>query len=425
MKIVPMAPALFGMLVLVTVSEAFVAPRPPLAGLAPSSFASAVGITPCCAPAGVVTTMVAAPNSISAGATETRAGAAAYNPLDGPNAPLRSNNNGEVWRPQKARPRRNRKSEAMRSMVRESIVRPANFIYPLFIHDKSFEVEIQSMPGCLRHSLPHMLEEVEEAWKFGVRTFILFPQVPDHLKTNYGEECYNPEGIVPRAVSMIKEKFPDSIVCTDVALDPYSDQGHDGVVKDGQILNDETVMQLTKQVVCQARAGADVVAPSDMMDGRIGAIRDALDAEGFTNVSIMAYTAKYASAFYGPFRDALDSHPGFGDKKTYQQDPANGREAMLEASLDAEEGADMLMVKPGMPYLDVIRRLKESSNLPIAAYHVSGEYAMMKAAVERGWLEEREAVLEAMTCFKRAGADVILTYYAKDAARWLCEDGFS
>ncbi|CAM9541221.1 unnamed protein product [Chrysoparadoxa australica] len=346
-----------------------------------------------------------------------------YDPLSGPNAALKPNNAGNAWVPQRPRPRRNRKSEAMRSMLRENIVRPSNFIYPLFIHDLDREEEISSMPGCLRHSLGHMLQEVGEAWKYGVRTFIVFPKVPDDLKTNYADECYNPSGIVPRAVSMIKEAYPDSIVCTDVALDPYSDQGHDGVVKDGKILNDETIMQLCKQVVCQARAGSDVVAPSDMMDGRVGAIRDALDSEGFTDVSILAYTAKYASAYYGPFRDALDSHPGFGDKKTYQQDPANGREALIEAALDAAEGADMLMVKPGMPYLDVIRRLREASNLPISAYHVSGEYAMMKAAVERGWLDERAVVLETMTCFKRAGADAILTYYAKDAAKWLCEDG--
>ncbi|CAM9410946.1 unnamed protein product [Ectocarpus sp. 6 AP-2014] len=399
-----------GSLISVSVSDAFVVPMmSPPGGASAFAAKNKVGGTP---------TMVATPDRVS-----TSASSSAFEPTKGPNAPLRVNNKGKAWVPQRARPRRNRKSEAVRSMVRENVVRPANFIYPLFIHEEDFEVEIKPMPGCLRHSLPHMLKEVEEAWQFGVRSFVVFPKVPDELKTNYADECYNPSGIVPRAVSMIKERFPDSIVCTDVALDPYSDQGHDGVVQDGKILNDETIMQLTKQVVCQARAGADVVAPSDMMDGRVGAIRDALDSEGFTDVSILAYTAKYASAFYGPFRDALDSHPGFGDKKTYQQDPANGREALLEAALDAAEGADMLMVKPGMPYLDVIRRLKESTPLPISAYHVSGEYAMMKAAVERGWLDERAAVLEAMTCFKRAGADVILTYYAKDAARWLCEDG--
>ncbi len=324
---------------------------------------------------------------------------------------------------QRARPRRNRKSAAVRAMVRENIVTPANFIYPLFIHDEDFNQDIVSMPGCERHSLPSMLNEVTEAYELGVKTFVLFPKVPDELKTNLGVEAYNPNGIVHRAIRMIKEKFPDSVVCTDVALDPYSDQGHDGVVENGKILNDVTINQLCKQAVSQARAGADVVAPSDMMDGRVGAIRDALDSEGFTDVSILAYTAKYASAYYGPFRDALDSHPGFGDKKTYQQDPANGKEALIEAALDASEGADMLMVKPGMPYLDVIRRLKDNSNLPIAAYHVSGEYAMIKAACEKGWLEEKDVVLETLMCFKRAGADIILTYYAKQAAQWMKDDG--
>lgn len=272
-----------------------------------------------------------------------------FDPLAGDSPALIRNNNDEVWVPQRARPRRNRKSPAVRNMVRENIVTPANFIYPLFIHDENFNQDIASMPGCERHALDSMLREVSEAWQFGVRTFVLFPKVPDSLKTNLGVEAYNPNGIVHRALRMIKEKFPDSVVCTDVALDPYSDQGHDGVVEDGKILNDVTINQLCKQAVSQARAGADVVAPSDMMDGRVGAIRDALDSEGFTDVSILAYTAKYASAYYGPFRDALDSHPGFGDKKTYQQDPANGREALIEAALDAAEGADMLMVKPGMP----------------------------------------------------------------------------
>lgn len=222
---------------------------------------------------------------------------------------------------------------------------------------------------------------------------------------------------------MLKEALPESIVCTDVALDPYSSMGHDGIVEDGKILNDDTIEQLCKQVVCQARAGADIVAPSDMMDGRVGAIRDALDAEGFTDVSILAYTAKYASAYYGPFRDALDSHPGFGDKKTYQQDPANGREAYIEAQLDELEGADILLVKPGLPYLDVILRLRQSTSLPVAAYHVSGEYSMLKAAAEKGWLNERDVALETLLSFRRAGADIILTYYAKQAAIWLQEDG--
>ena len=346
-----------------------------------------------------------------------------FDPTEGPNAALKRNNNDEVWVPQRSRPRRNRKSPAVRSMVRECIVTPSNFIYPLFIHEESFNTPIESMPGCQRHSLDSMIKEVGEAFELGVNTFVLFPKVPDELKTNLGVEAYNPEGIVPRAIRMIKAQYPESVVCTDVALDPYSDQGHDGAVEDGRILNDVTINQLCKQAVCQAKAGADIVAPSDMMDGRVGALRDALDSEGFTDVSILAYTAKYASAYYGPFRDALDSHPGFGDKKTYQQDPANGREALIEAALDAAEGADMLMVKPGMPYLDIIRRLKDFTPLPIAAYHVSGEYAMIKAACERGWLNEKDVVLETLTCFKRAGADIILTYYAKQAAQWMKEDG--
>ena len=336
---------------------------------------------------------------------------------------LRTNEMGRPWVEQRARPRRNRKSEAMRSMVRENLLRPANFIYPLFIHDESSNVNIASMPGCERHSLASMVAEAKDAWQYGVRSFVVFPKVDDNLKSVRGEEAYNPNGIVPRAVKMLKEALPESIVCTDVALDPYSSKGHDGIVEDGRILNDETIEQLCKQSVMQARAGADVVAPSDMMDGRVGAIRDALDAEGFSQVSILAYTAKYASAYYGPFRDALDSHPGFGDKKTYQQDPANGREAFIEAQLDELEGADMLMVKPGLPYLDVIHRLKQTTNLPVAAYHVSGEYSMLKAAVERGWLDERKVALETLTCFRRAGADIILTYYAKDASKWLLEDG--
>lgn len=347
-----------------------------------------------------------------------------FDPTDGDSPALKRNNNDEVWVDQRARPRRNRKSPAIRGMVRENIVTPANFIYPLFIHeDSDSNVPIPSMPGCERHTLDSMLREVGESFELGVKTFVLFPKVPDELKTNLGVEAYNPEGIVPRAIRMIKEKYPEAVVVTDVALDPYSDQGHDGVVEDGKILNDVTINQLCKQVICQARAGADIVAPSDMMDGRVKAIRDALDSEGFTDVSILSYTAKYASAYYGPFRDALDSHPGFGDKKTYQQDPANGREALIEAALDAAEGADMMMVKPGMPYLDVIRRLKDYSPLPIAAYHVSGEYAMIKAACEKGWLNERDVVLETLTCFKRAGADIILTYYAKQAAQWIKEDG--
>jgi len=340
-----------------------------------------------------------------------------------PKGVISRNMRGRPWVEQRRRPRRNRKSAAIRKMVRENIITPSNFIYPLFIHDETSNVAIASMPGCERHSLSSMVAEAKDAWQYGVRAFVIFPKVDDAVKSNYGEEAYNPNGIVPRAVSMLKDALPDSIVCTDVALDPYSSKGHDGIVEDGRILNDETIEQLCKQAICQARAGCDVVAPSDMMDGRVGAIRDALDTTGFSDISILAYTAKYASAYYGPFRDALDSHPGFGDKKTYQQDPANGQEAFVEAELDELEGADMLMVKPGLPYLDVIHRLKQVTNLPVAAYHVSGEYSMLKAAAERGWLDERKVALETLTCFKRAGADIILTYYAKQASKWLQEDG--
>ncbi|KAJ1462309.1 delta-aminolevulinic acid dehydratase [Pelagophyceae sp. CCMP2097] len=347
---------------------------------------------------------------------------AKYDPTAGANAALTRNNQGGVWVEQSARPRRNRKTPGMRAMVRETFLTPANLMQPIFIHDESYCTEIASMPGMSRHSLASMVEQVENGMAAGVCSFVLFPKVDDALKTNFADECYNPEGIVPRAIRAIKAKCPGAVVVTDIALDPYSDQGHDGIVLDEKIVNDQTIEQLCKQAVCHARAGADVVAPSDMMDGRIGAIRKALDAEGWTDVSIIAYSAKYASAYYGPFRDALDSHPGFGDKKTYQQDPANGREALIEAALDAAEGADMLMVKPGMPYLDVLYRIRQAVNLPLAAYHVSGEYAMMKAAAQNGWLDERAAVLETLLCFRRAGADVILTYYATTAAQWINED---
>ncbi|PXF42397.1 Delta-aminolevulinic acid dehydratase, chloroplastic [Gracilariopsis chorda] len=345
---------------------------------------------------------------------------------------LRVNEKGGIWVPQRARPRRNRKNEGLRSMVRENIVLPANFIYPLFIHTEDYNQPIGAMPGCERHTLDSMLKEVGEAHALGVNSVVLFPKIPDSLKSNTADECYNPDGLIPRAISSIKAKYPNVSVWTDVALDPYSDQGHDGVVSSdnlgdggkGRILNDETVEQLCRQALCQARAGADVVSPSDMMDGRIGAIRDTLDSHGFTDVSIVSYCAKYASAFYGPFREALDSAPredsnAPANKKTYQMDPANSREALIEAALDVAEGADMLMVKPGMPFLDIIFRLKQQTSVPIAAYHVSGEYAMMKAAAQNGWLDERTSVLEALLCFKRAGADAILTYYAKQAAQWI------
>ena len=320
------------------------------------------------------------------------------------------------------RPRRNRRNAVMRAFNRETELGADRFIYPLFLHDGSGAIPIPSMPGCHRHDFESLIQEVEGALRDGVNSIVLFPAVEDALKTEGAEESFNPEGLIPRAIRELKERFPELAIVTDVALDPYSSMGHDGLVSaDGRILNDETIEVLCKQAVSQARAGADIISPSDMMDGRVGAIRTALDDEGFTEVAILAYTAKYASAFYGPFRDALDSAPRGGDKKTYQMDPANVREAIREVELDEAEGADMIMVKPAGPYLDVISLVRESTALPVAAYQVSGEYAMLKAASERGWLDERSVALESLLGIRRAGADVILTYYARAAARWLAE----
>ena len=319
--------------------------------------------------------------------------------------------------------------------MRETVLTPANLLLPLFIHEGEEDVPIPSMPGVARLGWrTGLLRAVDAARAQGVNSVVLFPKTPDALKTRTGEEAFNPDGLVQRAIRLLKAAHPDLEVYTDVALDPYNCDGHDGIVRDdGVILNDETVDFLCRQAVSQAAAGADCVSPSDMMDGRVGAIRAALDAAGYAHVGIMSYTAKYASAFYGPFRDALASAPRAGEggrvippnKASYQQDPANWRESLREAAADEAEGADILMVKPGLPYLDVIRLLRDASALPIAAYHVSGEYAMLKAAAERGWLDERAAVLEALLCLKRAGADIILTYYATQAATWLNEDGFS
>jgi porphobilinogen synthase len=276
------------------------------------------------------------------------------------------------------------------------------------------------MPGCERLGQEGLFEEVERALAVGIQSIVLFPATPESKKSSDGEESYNPEGLVPSTVRALKSRWPDLVIVTDVALDPYSSDGHDGIVAaNGRILNDETISVLCKQALCQARSGADIIAPSDMMDGRIGAIRKALDSEGFTEVSLLSYTAKYASGFYGPFRDALDSAPKHGDKKTYQMDPANARESLRELALDEAEGADMVMVKPAGPYLDVIRLVRENTHLPVAAYQVSGEYAMLKAASERGWLEEKKVVLESLTAIRRAGADVILTYYARQVAEWI------
>jgi porphobilinogen synthase len=276
------------------------------------------------------------------------------------------------------------------------------------------------MPGCHRWSLEGLLAEIGEAAELGIGAVVLFPAVDDSLKTSRAEESYNPEGLVPRAISTIKAEYPDMMIITDVALDPYNSDGHDGIVSDdGRIRNDKTIEVLCHQALSHAAAGADIVAPSDMMDGRVGVIRNALDTQGFKDVSILAYTAKYASAFYGPFRGALDSAPKSGDKKTYQMDYANVREAIREAHLDEDEGADMLMVKPAGAYLDIIQRMRESTHLPIAAYQVSGEYLMIKSAAAAGWLDEEKIVLETLTSIKRAGADMILTYFAKEAARLL------
>lgn len=318
------------------------------------------------------------------------------------------------------RPRRLRRTATLRRMVRENSLRLEDLIYPLFVMEGSGQrQEVPSMPGCYRYTLDQLLPEVQEASALGIGAIALFPLVPEAQKDNAGTESYNPNGLIPRTVRAIKQTIPNILVITDVALDPYSSEGHDGIVQDGTILNDATVAVLVKQALVQAEAGADFVAPSDMMDGRVGAIRTALDAQGWINVGILAYAAKYASAYYGPFRDALDSAPKFGDKQTYQMDAANAREALKEVELDIAEGADIVMVKPALAYLDIIWRIKQHTNLPIAAYNVSGEYAMIKAAVERGWLDEKPVILETLTSMKRAGADLILTYFAKDVALML------
>ncbi len=321
------------------------------------------------------------------------------------------------------RPRRNRKNAVVRAFHRETWLAPQHFVYPLFIHDGSTDVPIASMPGCSRLGHDGLLREVAAALDEGVRSIVLFPAIAEDLKSKRGDEAFNPEGLVPKTIRRLKVEWPELVVVTDVALDPYSSDGHDGIVgPDGRVLNDETVEVLCRQAVAQAEAGADIVAPSDMMDGRVGALRRALDHAGHTDVSILSYTAKYASGFYGPFRDALDSAPRFGDKKTYQMDPANAREALRELALDEAEGADLVMVKPAGPYLDVIRALREATTLPVAAYQVSGEYAMLKAAAAHGWLDERRTVTESLVAIRRAGADVIFTYFARQAARWLNEE---
>jgi porphobilinogen synthase len=320
------------------------------------------------------------------------------------------------------RPRRNRKSEVIRNMVQETVLQPANLIFPLFIVDGNAQkTEVNSMPGIFRHSIDHLLREVESCMKLGLMSFDLFPNIEESLKDKYATESYRENSLYLRAIKEVKQNFPEACVVTDVAMDPYSSDGHDGIVENGEILNDETLEVLGKMALAHAHAGADIIAPSDMMDGRVGYIRKVLDENKFTNVSIMSYAAKYASAFYGPFRDALKSAPKHGDKKSYQMNPANQREALIEARMDEEEGADFLMVKPALPYLDVIKLLHDNSELPIAAYNVSGEYAMIKAAVQNGWLEERRAIMEVLMSIRRAGATSILTYHAKEVLQngWL------
>jgi porphobilinogen synthase len=318
------------------------------------------------------------------------------------------------------RPRILRNTASIRSMVAETVLTPSDFIAPLFvIEGNSAREEISSMPGYYRMSLDLIKKEVKELYSLGIKSVLVFIKCDDELKDNKGTEAINDKGLMQRAIQTIKEAQPEMLVMTDVALDPYSSFGHDGIVEGTEIVNDATVSVLAEMSVSHARAGADFVAPSDMMDGRIIAIREALEKSGFTKTGIMSYSAKYASCFYGPFRDALDSAPGFGDKKTYQMDFANRREAIKEALLDVDEGADIVMVKPALSYLDIIREVKNSVPVPVSAYQVSGEYAMVKAAAKMGWLTEEKAIIETLTSIKRAGADLIATYFAKDAVKLL------
>ena len=319
-----------------------------------------------------------------------------------------------------SRPRRLRRNANIRRMVEEHHLSASDFIAPLFVMEGSgTKEEIPSMPGYYRFTLDLLIDEAKEIEDLGIPSVLLFAKVPESKKDNEGTEALNSNGLMQQAVRTIKTEYPELVVMTDVALDPYSSYGHDGIVEDGQILNDESADLLAKMAVSHAEAGADFVAPSDMMDGRILLMRDALEEMGYAQTGIMAYSAKYASSYYGPFRDALDSAPGFGDKKTYQMNPANSLEAVKEAISDEQEGADIVMVKPGLPYLDIVRAVKESVHVPVSVYNVSGEYAMIKAAAANGWLDEEQAMMEALIAFKRAGADLIATYFAKDAARLL------
>ncbi len=311
-----------------------------------------------------------------------------------------------------------RTSPAIRAMVAETILTPADFIAPLFIDEgENVEIEIASMPNYFRRSIDLTVKEVQLLWSLGIKSVLLFIKCKDELKDNTGLEAWNPEGLMQRSIRAIKAAVPEMYIMTDVALDPYSSYGHDGIVHDGEIVNDPTVEALVKMSISHAQAGAHMVAPSDMMDGRIAAIRNGLEENGFTQTGIMAYSAKYASCFYGPFRDALDSAPGFGDKKTYQMNYANRIEAIKETLMDIEEGADIVMVKPGLPYLDIVREVKNAVDVPVSVYNISGEYSMIKAAAQRGWIDEDKAIIETLTSIKRAGGDLIATYFAKDAAK--------
>ena len=315
------------------------------------------------------------------------------------------------------RPRRNRKSQVIRDMVEETQVSKNDLIFPLFlIEGKNKKTEVDSMPGIFRLSPDLILKEIEECMNLGIRAFDIFPAVEDSYKDKTATKSYDPGFFYLKTLREVKKQFPEACIMTDVAMDPYSSDGHDGLVKEGKILNDETLEILAKMSLAQAETGIDILGPSDMMDGRVGFIRNTLDTNGFKDVSIMSYTAKYASGFYNPFRDALDSAPKFGDKKTYQMNPANRREALIEAGLDADEGADFLMVKPALAYLDIIRLLKDNTSLPVAAYNVSGEYSMIKAASQKGWLDGDRVMRETLLSIKRAGADIILTYFAKEFA---------
>jgi porphobilinogen synthase len=316
------------------------------------------------------------------------------------------------------RPRRNRSSAAIRTMVEENRLSVKDLLFPLFVMDgSSTKTEIKSMPGIYRFTTDLLLKEIEECLNLGITSYALFPQVAEDRKDSLATESHRQGSLYLEAIHAVTSRFPEISMLTDVAMDPYSSDGHDGIVKNGEILNDETLEVLSKMAVAQAQAGSKLIGPSDMMDGRVGYLRESLDDAGFTNVGIMAYSAKYASAFYGPFRDALESAPKFGDKKTYQMNPANSREALREAELDELEGADFLMVKPALAYLDIISLLRDNTNLPIAAYNVSGEYAMVKAAAANGWIDGEKAMLESLLSMKRAGAQVILTYFAKEFAQ--------